>query len=643
MAFNKSVSQELTERIMNLSKYDSFIPSEYQQSLIDFIMQGEGNGVVQAVAGSGKTTTIMQALNELRKAYGKKSTAKIVEQLGFKDVVSYGGILYKAGTTHSVCGKAGRDLAGYITYSGKVKRIINGGKQMTIKNKYSRGVFTLPPLKGFGEDIENLIYDGVKSQYKLSEPKLGKMVRTLRYQFADTLARLVDVMKNCGVGIFSYRPMTAQTARDLYDYYGLRPFYKEKKLAVYELYFEPEMFEMAIKVLKFSNNFLAKTIVHPTTGQSIKVASVWDLTDMFYLTALYDAPMPAYDYVFLDECQDTNLVTQMLVRRMVEGKGKNGRAIAVGDVAQAIYAFRGADANAMQQFTNDFKATTIPLSLCYRCGSKIITEVNQIFNHNSQEYPYTQIQSLPSAPEGLVFNSTAVSTLEPQQLKALFNNKTGVICRKNAPLLSLCTKLFVAGIAVNFLGREDTGKQIIGKFSYFVFTIFKKKWDKYKKKYTAGSFDSNNKYHNYKHVDELNGNLTAWTTELEKYLQNEVEAYEENGEIDKIDNITDEVEAVIHLIEMVGQKYGNNGINLDNVTKLVQDLFSEDALQNAVTLTSVHRSKGLEFHRAIILDYQGSFFPDWVFQPHLYEQECNMAYVALTRAERELIFINLGE
>lgn len=40
----------------------SFTPSEYQQAVFDFVQEGEGNAVIEAVAGSGKTTTIVRAL-----------------------------------------------------------------------------------------------------------------------------------------------------------------------------------------------------------------------------------------------------------------------------------------------------------------------------------------------------------------------------------------------------------------------------------------------------------------------------------------------------------------------------------------------------------------------------------------------------
>ena len=44
-----------------------FVPSVYQQKIYDFITNGSGNAVVSAVAGSGKTTTLINAIKLIPK------------------------------------------------------------------------------------------------------------------------------------------------------------------------------------------------------------------------------------------------------------------------------------------------------------------------------------------------------------------------------------------------------------------------------------------------------------------------------------------------------------------------------------------------------------------------------------------------
>jgi superfamily I DNA/RNA helicase len=72
-------------------------------------------------------------------------------------------------------------------------------------------------------------------------------------------------------------------------------------------------------------------------------------------------------------------------------------------------------------------------------------------------------------------------------------------------------------------------------------------------------------------------------------------------------------------------------------------MFNDTRLPNAVTFSTAHKSKGLEADRVLIL------LPDklpltWKGQqPWEFEQEMNLKYVALTRAKKELVFVNLSQ
>ena len=75
----------------------------------------------------------------------------------------------------------------------------------------------------------------------------------------------------------------------------------------------------------------------------------------------------------------------------------------------------------------------------------------------------------------------------------------------------------------------------------------------------------------------------------------------------------------------------------------IDKLFSDDHVKNAVTLSTVHKAKGLEANRVAIflpnklpLTYKNQ--TKWQF-----EQEMNLKYVALTRAKKELIIVDMSE
>jgi DNA helicase-2/ATP-dependent DNA helicase PcrA len=620
MAFNASIAEELADRLSKLSKYDSFTPSSYQQQLISFVMTGTGNGIVQAVAGSGKTTTIMQAMNKLRQTYGSKSKPTVNEEALTSD---YGGITFKSGTTHSICNRASAESMPHTVYAQKTMHLIKGGynKKVWVERDGKKRQITLPNVSGFTERIEAFVHKacldiGEVATVKRVNRKTGKSYEKnsdLAYlsisRFNNVVKALVSTMKNCGVGIFPNRPMVAETAQEIYDYYYQYPFVKKKQLEVWEK-IEEHVFPIAIEVLE----------------QSSKMTGFWDFDDMFYMPALYDTNFKKYDFVFLDECQDTNLVTQKLIERMLK---PNGRVVAVGDVAQAIYAFRGADANAMDEFKSRFNATTIPLSTCYRCGSHIIQVTNEIYNEYDKTYPYTQIKPLDDAPRGLVNHyPIGLDEMTKEMAQEMFNNQTGVICRKNAPLMGLVVKLFTWGIPANFLGRSEIGKSIINLVAF--------RLDVMSRGYV---YDMNNKSMSFRKV--ANPTIEQFLHLEDIIFEHQIKAMEDNEAIDKMQKLDNDNKAVIYLLDLMKDK-GHRYVTVEKVTDIVNELFSEAVDGQSVTLCTVHRSKGLEFHRAIILDFMESYNLQIVppTHSHLYLQETNMTYVAFTRAERELVFLD---
>lgn len=611
LAFNKAIASELTERIANLSKYDSFVPSSYQQTLIDFVLNGQGNGIVQAVAGSGKTTTIMQALNELRKKYGNSP----LTSNDWKGV-QYGKIIYKAKTTHSLFAslafKAG---AKFTTVETKTNIIIRGGGlTISVKGKqgsYKKDIPVIPQGKAIYQQIKAKASTIGRQVY--GDQFNQKIQARIENVFIGLLIKLVAIGKNTGTGFFHQKPNTVATFRYLWQYYDLSPYIKDKKLA------------NAIGKMTMEGKTIHDFAVE-TLAISQSITDMWDYDDYFYMSAyleLYKKYNYKQDFIFVDECQDTNLVTQYLIKWYLK---KSGRAIAVGDVSQAIYLFRGADANAMQSFKNSYNATEIPLSLCYRCGKDIIETTNQIYDYTTQSTPYTDIQALNTAPDGLVYyGSTPFSEMTNEQIADLFDVNTGVVCRKNAPLLQLARRLFLKKIPVVFMGRDTIGKAIAKQM-----TNMKKKFAKGVYELDDGSEITFPK--GFKHSDKK-----AFQEYMAIY-KNGMDAYlDKMGTKQDKDDFDDEIAGYDLIFEGLGDKKLTN----DNIYATIDEMFSESQENGAVTLCSVHRSKGLEFHRCVILNFNDAFLPPFPMPQHVYRQECNMVYVAYTRAERELVFIDM--
>lgn len=99
---------------------------------------------------------------------------------------------------------------------------------------------------------------------------------------------------------------------------------------------------------------------------------VIDFDDQLWLPYVLGIRFPVIHNIFLDEAQDTNPVQQELLARI-----PNARILAVGDSHQAIYAFRGADANAMESLRERFNMTELPLSVSYRCSKSVVREAQK--------------------------------------------------------------------------------------------------------------------------------------------------------------------------------------------------------------------------------------------------------------------------
>lgn len=98
-----------------------------------------------------------------------------------------------------------------------------------------------------------------------------------------------------------------------------------------------------------------------------------DFDDMLYIPAQYGLPVQQYDVVLVDEAQDMNAAQLELVV-----KASKGRIIAVGDPRQAIMGFAGADNESFAKIVSRTNAVEMPLSVCYRCPVKHISMAKEI-------------------------------------------------------------------------------------------------------------------------------------------------------------------------------------------------------------------------------------------------------------------------
>lgn len=94
-----------------------------------------------------------------------------------------------------------------------------------------------------------------------------------------------------------------------------------------------------------------------------------DYADMIFWPLVNNWVFPRFDLTVVDEAQDmTRAQLELALRATYEA----GHVAVVGDDRQAIYAFRGADSGSLDRLKSELQATEMGLTVTYRCGSKIV-------------------------------------------------------------------------------------------------------------------------------------------------------------------------------------------------------------------------------------------------------------------------------
>ncbi len=131
--------------------------------------------------------------------------------------------------------------------------------------------------------------------------------------------------------------------------------------------------------------------VYPAYERALKQANALDFDDLLLkpieLFEQHEDVLEKYQrrwqYVHIDEYQDTNQAQYVLARKL---SARHKNLCVVGDDAQSIYAFRGADITNILNFDNDYPdATTIRLERNYRSTENIIRLADSIIEENDDQ------------------------------------------------------------------------------------------------------------------------------------------------------------------------------------------------------------------------------------------------------------------
>lgn len=327
-----------------------------------------------------------------------------------------------------------------------------------------------------------------------------------------------------------------------------------------------------------------------------------DFDDMLLAPLLHSVPNKSltYDWVMIDEAQDTNETRRALALKIL--RPRTGRLIAVGDPAQAIYGFTGASSNSMELIRQQLNSDTLPLTVTYRCPKAIVTEANKYV---------PDIVAHPSAPEGEVLHRTLLLKgikLHPQTKDEMicteFTSTDVILCRNTAPLISLAYTLIGRRIPCRVEGR-DIGNGLKKLAS---------KW----------------------RVHDLSGLERA----LDEHLESERAKWLAKGREEKAAALEDKVTSLLTLIELCRED-GKHSIA--DLHALIDSMFEDTTAHSKkmLTLSTIHKSKGREWPRVFILNAHKLMPSPYARKAWQLEQEANLAYVAITRAQSTLVYLEV--
>lgn len=220
----------------------------------------------------------------------------------------------------------------------------------------------------------------------------------------------------------------------------------------------------------------------------LKRANAMDFDDLLFNTNLLFRDFPEvlykyqhrFRYVLVDEYQDTNHAQYLIIKRIA---ALNENICVVGDDAQSIYAFRGANIQNILNFKNDYPDhTLIRLEQNYRSTKTIVEAANHVIENNKDQIKKTvwtdkeqgELISLLRATsdneEGVLVANSIFGHKMSKQLK---NKDFAILYRTNAQSRSIEEALRKQGIPYRIYGGLSfyARKEVKDLLSYFRLVI----------------------------------------------------------------------------------------------------------------------------------------------------------------------------
>lgn len=326
--------------------------------------------------------------------------------------------------------------------------------------------------------------------------------------------------------------------------------------------------------------------------------------DQVYYSTCIAGKFPLFPHMIVDEAQDLSPLNHAMLEL---ARRPDGKLMIVGDPKQAIYAFRGADSESMARLRELRPTwTDLPLTLTFRCPKLVVTR---------QQGHAPGFRAAETNRPGSFFDMGREDPLTFERSwtwkdvmgRVGESRSLAIICRNNAPLLSMAFKLLRRRISIKMLGR-DIGTGLIALS---------------RKLFPADDMSR----------DSMLGVLGEWE-------DHEVDLATANDKLEQADSIRDRAESLRAVISF-GEVEDSGRLR-----QALRALFEREDGQ--VILSTIHKAKGLEWDAVLHLD-PWRIPSKWATEAARHgdktqlQQEMNLLYVCETRTRDLLLEANIKE
>ena len=396
-----------------------------------------------------------------------------------------------------------------------------------------------------------------------------------------------------------------------------------------------------------------------------------------------------FQYVLVDEYQDTNYVQYLIVKKLA---AVNRNLCVVGDDAQSIYAFRGANIQNILNFEEDYPELSVyKLEKNYRSTKNIVEASSHIIRYNQEQLQKNLWTDNDTGSKIKVFKANsdteegrlvAQNIFEEKMQHQLTNDQFAILYRTNAQSRSFEDALRKLSIPYQIIGGQSfyQRKEIKDLLGYFRLALNQVDEEALKRvinyptrgigKTTvdnlvvAASENNTNLWevidnvHHYvggsrvqKAVDRFANMVKTFGIETKDKNAYDAGMFiaKNSGILKAIDedkttegqsrkeNIEELLAAMKEFTENSEYEDVSLGAFMEDVA-LITDMDNKDTTQDRVTLMTAHGAKGLEYPYVYVVGLEENLFPSQMALQERsdLEEERRLFYVAVTRAQQKL-------